>query len=93
MTRARPSCLIGARYNPEKAASFFATYLTEMARVISIHEYDLRPDTDEAAFEHAIRDAERRGLFGLAGLVEHHFLKGIKGARRGAYAGKAEHAC
>jgi hypothetical protein len=29
-----------------------------MARVISIHEYDLRPDADEAAFERAIRNAE-----------------------------------
>ena len=56
-----------------------------MPRVISIHEYDLKPDMDEAAFERAVRDAERRGLFDLAGLVEHHFLKGIKGARRGAY--------
>jgi hypothetical protein len=27
-----------------------------MARVISIHEYDLRPDADEAAFERAIRN-------------------------------------
>ena len=56
-----------------------------MARVISIHEYDLKPGADVAAFERAIRDAERRGLFGLAGLVEHHFLRGIKGARRDAY--------
>jgi len=56
-----------------------------MARVISIHEYDLKPGVDLAAFERAIRDAERRGLFGLAGLVEHHFLRGIKGARRDAY--------
>ena len=50
-----------------------------MARVISIHEYDLKPGADVAAFRRAIRDAERRGLFALAGLVEHHFLKGIKG--------------
>ena len=56
-----------------------------MARVISIHEYDLRPGADVAAFERAIRDAEARGLFALAGLVEYHFLKGIKGARRDAY--------
>ena len=44
-----------------------------MARVISIHEYDLKPGVALAAFERAIRDAERRDLFGLAGLVEHHF--------------------
>lgn len=44
-----------------------------MARVISIHEYDLKPGADVAAFEQAVRDAERRGLFALAGLVEHHF--------------------
>ena len=56
-----------------------------MARVIGIHEYDLKPDTDEATFARAVRDAERHGLFRLAGLVEHRFLKGIKGARRGAY--------
>jgi hypothetical protein len=56
-----------------------------MASVISIHEYDLRPEANEAAFERAIRDAEERGLFSLAGLVEHHFLKGIKGARRSAF--------
>ena len=56
-----------------------------MARVISIHEYDLKPGGDLAAFERAIRDAERRGLFALAGLVDHYFLKGIKGARRDAY--------
>ena len=53
-----------------------------MARVISIHEYDLKPGADVTAFEQAVRDAERRGLFALAGLVEHHFLKGIKGTRR-----------
>jgi hypothetical protein len=58
-----------------------------MARVISIHEYDLKPGADEAAFERAIHEAERRGLFTLPGLVERHFLKGIKGARKGGYTG------
>jgi heme-degrading monooxygenase HmoA len=56
-----------------------------MARMVSIHEYDLKPSADEAAFERAIHEAERRDLFALPGLVEHHFLKGIKGARQGAY--------
>ena len=36
-----------------------------MARVISIHEYDLKPGADVAAFEQAVRDAERRGLFAV----------------------------
>ena len=58
---------------------------SQMAKVISIHEYDLNPAAHEAAFRRALRDAERRGLFRLPGLVEHHFLKGIKGARRGGY--------
>ena len=53
-----------------------------MARVISIHEYDLKPGAAEAAFEGAILEAERRRLFALPGLVEHHFLKGIKGVRK-----------
>ena len=56
-----------------------------MARVISIHEYELRPSVQEAAFERALHDAESRGLFDLPGLIEHHFLRGMKGARRGAY--------
>jgi hypothetical protein len=56
-----------------------------MPRVISIHEYDLKPGAVEAAFERAILEAERRGLFALPGLVEHHFLKGIKGARKDGY--------
>ena len=57
-----------------------------MAKVVSVHEYELRPDVPEADFERAIGDAERRGLLDLPGLVGHHFLKGLKGARRGAYA-------
>jgi hypothetical protein len=56
-----------------------------MASVISIHEYELKPGADEVAFERAIHDAQRRGLFALPGLAGHHFLKGIKGARKGGY--------
>jgi hypothetical protein len=37
-------------------------------------------------FERAFGEAERRGLFDLPGLSEHYFLRGLKGARRGAYA-------
>ena len=56
-----------------------------MARLISIHEYDLRPDADLARFERMLGDAETRGLFRLPGLVAHHFLRGVKGARAGGY--------
>ena len=56
-----------------------------MARVISVHEYELRPGVQEAGFERAIHDAENRGLLDLPGLAQHHFLRGLKGARRGAY--------
>ena len=57
-----------------------------MARVISLHEYELRPGVQAADFERALRDAEQRGLFDLPGLTEHCFLRGLKGARRDAYA-------
>jgi hypothetical protein len=57
-----------------------------MAKVISIHEYELKPGACSADFERAVRDAERSGLLDLPGLVEHHFLKELKGTRRGAYA-------
>ena len=57
-----------------------------MARMISVHEYELKPGTDPERFEQAIRDAEELGLFDLPGLLSHHFVKGVKGARRDAYA-------
>ena len=57
-----------------------------MAKIISVHEYELKPGVDDAEFERALDDAEKRGLFELPGLVAHHFLKGLKGTRRGAYA-------
>jgi hypothetical protein len=57
-----------------------------VAKVISVHEYELKPGISDEAFERALEDAERRGLFELPGLVGHHFLKGLKGARRNAYA-------
>jgi len=56
-----------------------------MARVISVHEYELRPDVQEVDFERALHEAKRSGLFDLPGLTGHHFLRGLKGARRGAY--------
>jgi len=57
-----------------------------MGRIISIHEYDLKPGIDTGHFERILRDAEARGLLQLPGLVAHHFVKGAKGVRRGAYA-------
>ncbi|HEY6717719.1 MAG TPA: hypothetical protein VI232_15370, partial [Reyranella sp.] len=56
-----------------------------VAKVISVHEYELKPGVQDADFERALHDAERRGLFDLPGLAAHHFLRGLKGARRGAY--------
>src|SRR5262245_52229509 len=58
-----------------------------MARTISVHEYELKPGTDPERFEQTLRDAEALGLFDLPGLISHHFVKGVKGARRDAYAG------
>jgi hypothetical protein len=57
-----------------------------MSRVISIHEYELKPGVDADDFERAVRDAERRHLFDLPGLSEHCFLRGMKGDRRSCYA-------
>ncbi len=57
-----------------------------MPKVISIHEYTLKPGVDEAQFERAIQKARDRGLLRLPGLVEYHFVKGIRGSRRGRYA-------
>jgi hypothetical protein len=57
-----------------------------MSRIISIHEYILKPGVEEAEFERSIQKARQRGLLSLPGLVEYHFLKGLKGTRSGCYA-------
>ena len=56
-----------------------------MAKVISVHEYELKPGMQDADFQRALHDAERRGPLDLPGLTAHHFVPGLKGARRGAY--------
>ncbi|NIQ37269.1 MAG: hypothetical protein GTN81_01565 [Proteobacteria bacterium] len=57
-----------------------------MPKIISVHEYILKPGVDEKEFEQAIREAEKRDLLRLPGLVDHHFVKGIRGSRKGCYA-------
>ena len=58
----------------------------EHSQVISIHEYELKPSVDGARFERAFKEAEARGLFELPGLLQYHFVKGIRGARKCKYA-------
>lgn len=55
-------------------------------RIVSVHEYELRPGVSGQDFERAARQAQQRGLFALPGLVAFRILRGIKGARRGRYA-------
>ncbi len=57
-----------------------------MPKIISVHEYVLRPGVDEIQFENAIQKAHKSGLLKLPGLVEYKFVKGIKGSRKGYYA-------
>jgi hypothetical protein len=57
-----------------------------MGRIISIHEYELKPEITPEQFERLLGDVEARGLLRLPGLIAHHFVKGVKGVRRGAYA-------
>jgi hypothetical protein len=57
-----------------------------MPRVISVHEYRLKPGVDHREFEDAILKAEADGLLKLPGLMGYHFVKGLRGARQGLYA-------
>jgi hypothetical protein len=57
-----------------------------MSKVISIHEYILKPGVDEEKFERAILNSKQSGLLQLAGLVDYYLVKGIRGAREGLYA-------
>lgn len=53
--------------------------------IVSIHEYELAESTTEQEFRDAVREAQRRDLFDLPGLVEYRFLHGIRGDREGSY--------
>jgi hypothetical protein len=57
-----------------------------MSRIISIHEYSLKPDVDKKVFENAVLRAHESGLFDFPGLEGYRFVKGIKGYRSGRYA-------
>lgn len=57
-----------------------------MTKIISHHEYELKPGVQPEEFEREVRQADRLGLFELPGLVEFHFLRGVKGTRRNKYA-------
>lgn len=57
-----------------------------MPKVISVHEYVLKPDSDHQEFENALLRARERGLLQLPGLVDYFLMKGIRGYRKGAYA-------
>lgn len=56
-------------------------------RIISVHEYVLAPGVSEADFLASVRTAEERRLLDLPGLLGHHFVKGLKGARKNELAG------
>lgn len=53
--------------------------------IVSVHHYELAVSTTPTEFHDAVRDAERRGLFDLPGLIEHRFLRGIRGSRRNEF--------
>ena len=57
-----------------------------MSRVISIHEYNLKPGVNERQFVSAILSAKERGLLRLPGLVDYYLVKGIRGYRKDFYA-------
>ena len=57
-----------------------------MTKIISVHEYILKPSVEEGSFKRAILEAEERGLFQLPGLASYHIVRGIKGSRAGGYA-------
>jgi hypothetical protein len=57
-----------------------------MSKVISIHEYILKPGVSERRFVNTILNAKERGLLRLPGLVDYYLVKGIRGFRNGLYA-------
>ncbi|TAK23892.1 MAG: hypothetical protein EPO26_07420 [Chloroflexota bacterium] len=57
-----------------------------MARIIGVHELDLKPDADRAVFESVVRREIAELGLAMPGLVERRFLIGVKEARKGQHA-------
>jgi hypothetical protein len=53
-----------------------------LGKIISIHEYELKSGVNIEDFERAIQEARNRELLRLPGLLEYHFIKGIRGVRK-----------
>jgi hypothetical protein len=57
-----------------------------MPRIVAVHELDLKPGADRAAFERVVRRETADLARHMPGLVERRFLIGLKAARKGEYA-------
>lgn len=53
-----------------------------MRKVISVHEYKLKPDVETVQFEKAVR----KYPISLPGLADYYLLKGVRGSRKNSYA-------
>jgi len=56
-----------------------------MPKVVSVHEYRLKPEVNPQDFEDAIMKASQEDLLQLPGLSEYFLLKGIRGDRLDQY--------
>ena len=57
-----------------------------MSKIISVHEYELRPGISGATFESAIKRSYYKGLLNLPGLIKIQFLRCIRSTRQIQYA-------
>lgn len=57
-----------------------------MARIVAVHELDLKPGVDRAEFERVVHAASGGLEQHMPGLAERLFLLGYKAARKGEYA-------
>jgi hypothetical protein len=57
-----------------------------VSKIISVHEYVLKPNVDSDHFEQAIKDAKDNKVLALSGLESITFVKGIRGDRYNHYA-------
>jgi hypothetical protein len=57
-----------------------------MARIVAVHELDLKPGVDRREFERVVREATVGLEQAMPGLVQRMFLLGYKAARKGEYA-------
>ena len=67
-------------FMPRRCITRHHQHIAGQPIIVSVHYYEMADSASDQDFCEALREAERQDLFDLPGLVDYHFLYGIKRA-------------